>query len=210
MAVTEGGIPGLSKKIGKDIIISANFNSIIYGTKGLITTDPSSLLKAYLLYEESRIRRAAGKGGDLSSIFLHEVVSDMGISLNLEWLFKSHIELLQKRGIKPGIHTHNLPILVERLNEWRIDLDKIALTTQFNSLGFGMTPSREKCEQVLQDIQGNDIIGYGLLASGYVKIIDALKYINGLPQLKTLALGISNEQQAKETFKFIKREINIY
>jgi hypothetical protein len=47
LAVTEGGIPGLTKKMGREILFSANFRAIAYGVKGILGTDPASLLKAY-------------------------------------------------------------------------------------------------------------------------------------------------------------------
>jgi hypothetical protein len=208
MAVTEGGITGLAKKVGKEIILSANFGSIFQGIKGVIANNPSSLLKAYLLYEESRIRAAAGNSGTLQSIFVHEVVTDMAVALRMEWLFRTHIELMEKRGIKPGFHTHNLPYLVSRFQEWGIDCRKLVFTTQFNSLGFGMCPSREECENSLDLIQESEVFAYGILASGYVKLPEAVRYINSLPQLKGVAVGVSKEHHARETFKFIKKELD--
>lgn len=199
MAVTEGGIPGLAKKVGGAIISSANFGAILQGVKGVIGTDPPSLLRAYLLYEEYRIRKAAGKAGILSSIFLHEVLSDMSIGLNMEWIFRTQIEHMRKRGIMPGIHTHNLPYCVERFNSWGIDCKNLAFTTQYNSLGFGMSPSREKCEAVLKKMPGSDIIAYGILASGYLSVVEAANYIKGLENLAGIAVGVSKEQHAQDT-----------
>ncbi|MGD0780767.1 MAG: hypothetical protein ABR954_08360 [Dehalococcoidales bacterium] len=207
MAVTEGGILGLVKKVGADIITSVNIRAVSHGMKGVITNDPSSLLKAYLLYEETRIRRAAGKAGEISCIFLHEVLTDMAISLDMEWLFRTHIELMQKLGIKPGIHTHNLPSLVKKFRKWGIDTGKITLTTQFNSLGFGMTPSREECEVVLKDIPETEFIAYGVLASGYLTLLDAVNYLNSLPQLTGVAIGVSKEKHAEESFKILSKII---
>jgi len=205
MAVTEGGIPGLAKKVGKDIVSSINIGAIFHGMKGVIANDPCNLLKAYLLYEEARIRQAAGGAGVLSCIFLHEVITDMAISLDMEWLFRTHIKLMQKRGIKPGIHTHNLPSLVNKFRKWGIETDKIALTTQFNSLGFGMTPSKKECEAVLKDLPGTELIAYGVLASGYLSVADAIDYLNSLPQLTGVAIGVSKEKHAEESFRALRK-----
>jgi hypothetical protein len=207
MAVTEGGIVGLTKKVGREIVFSANVRAIFQGFKGAVLNDPSSLMKAYLLYEESRIRSAAGKGGELVSIFLHEVLTDMALAMDMEWIFRAHIDLMEKRGIKPGFHTHSLPHLVTKMNQWGIDLRKIAITTQFNSLGFGMCPSREKVEEALKTLPGTDMIAYGVLASGYLKLTEAIGYMNSLPQLNGIVVGVSREQQAQETFKQIKEKL---
>jgi hypothetical protein len=204
MAVTEGGIPGLAKKVGREVILSVNFGAIFQGAKGVIANDPASLLKAYLLFEESRIRSAAGKNASLKSIFLHEVVTDVAVSLKMEWLFRAHIEAMESRGIKPGFHTHALPYLVNRLNEWKIDTGKLAITTQFNSLGFGMCPSREECEKALKTIKDTEMIAYGVLASGYLKIPEATEYIKKLPDVSGIAIGVSKENQAIESFKLMR------
>jgi hypothetical protein len=204
MAVTEGGIPGLAKKLGKEIIVSANIGSIYQGTKGVLANDPASLIRAYLMFEESRIRRAAGPAGDLHAIFLHEVVSDMALSLNMKWLFNAHIGLMQNHGIRPGIHTHNLPSMVRYLKQQDINLPAIALTTQFNALGFGMTPSRQEYEKTLESIPGTEMVAFGILASGYVKLPEALKYINGLPGIGGVVIGVSKEKQAEESFRLAK------
>jgi hypothetical protein len=204
MAVTEGGVPGLTKKIGQEVVLSGNMRSIFQGVKGVLRVDPPSLLKAYLLYEESRIRKASGKVGVLDSIFLHEVITDMGIGLNMEWLFRTHIDFMMQRGIKPGIHTHNLPIMVRKFREWGIEFRNLTITTQFNAIGFGMCPSWEEVEAALRTIPEAEIIAYGVLASGYLKIPDAAEYIKRLSRIKGIVVGISKEYQAKETFKELK------
>jgi hypothetical protein len=208
MAVTEGGIPGLSKKVGLEIVRSANFGAVFYGLKGLIGLDPASLLQAYLLYEESRIKKAAGKAGVLSTIFLHEVLTDMSLGLNMQWVFKTHINFSNKRGLKPGFHTHQLPSLVERFDKWNIDTRNCAFTTQFNSLGFGMCPSREECEKTLTLLKDSEVYAYGILASGYLNVEKAISYIKTLDNLTGVAVGISKEQQAKETIVKIREYLH--
>jgi hypothetical protein len=209
MAVTEGGVPGLAKKVGREVVFSGNFGSIFQGVKGVVSTDPESLLRAYLLFEEKRIRSAAGKSGVLSSLFLHEVLTDMALGLDMDWLFRTHIALMHKRGIKPGIHTHNLPYCVNKFRSWGIDRSGLAFTTQYNSLGFGMSPSREECEAVLKTIPGSEVVAYGVLASGYLKVPEAAKYVKGLPQLTGLVFGVSKEQHALETFQIMQKELAI-
>jgi hypothetical protein len=207
LAVTEGGIPGLAKKVGREMIFSANLGSIFQGFKGVVMTDPPSLMKAYLLYEESRIRSAAGTSGTLSAIFLHEVLTDMAVGLDMEWVFKTHIGLMKSRGIQPGIHTHNLPMLLSKLRAWGIDSSGLALTTQFNSLGFGMCPSKEACESVLDKIPDSEVIAYGIMASGYLRLPQAVEYVRKLPRLTGVAVGVSKEEQARESFRVMRNEL---
>ncbi len=203
LAVTRGGIPALTKKIGMEIVVSGNLGAMWHGAKGILGTYPSSLLKSYLAYEESRIKSAGGKQSKLASLFLHEVVTDMALALNMEWVFRTHIEFMLRRGIKPGFQTHNFACLVQKLGEWGIDSSKIAIAAQFNSLGFWMCPSREGCEEALRKVPGTEVIAYGILASGYLGVLEAVEYIRKLPELNGLAVGVSKEHHAKKTFKQI-------
>ncbi|MCP3684262.1 MAG: hypothetical protein GY861_16400 [bacterium] len=207
LAVTQGGIPGLVKKMGSEIVFSWNFRAALYGVKGITRTDPESLLKSYLLYEESRIRSAAGKNGTVASILLHEVVTDMALALNMEWLVRAHIDFMQSRGIKPGFQTHNFAHLVTKFETWGIDFRKVCIAAQFNSLGFWMCPSRTKCEEALKRIPDTEVIAYGILASGYLKVPEATEYVKGLPGLSGIAVGVSKEHHAHETFKLMKENL---
>ncbi len=207
LAVTQGGIPGLVKKIGSEIVFSMNLRAVLHGAKGITRIDPECLLKSYLLYEESRIISAAGNNGNIASILLHEVVTDMALALNMEWLVRAHIDFMQSRGIKPGFQTHNFAYLVSKFENWGIDSSKVSIAAQFNSLGFWMCPSRTKCEEALDRIPDTEVIAYGILASGYLKVPEATEYVKGLPGLGGMAVGVSKEHHARETFKLIKEKL---
>lgn len=204
LAVAAGGIPGLGKKIGQQILWSRNYKSILFGLKGLLQTDPPSFLKSYLSYEISRIKSAAGRECTLSCIFLHELITDMALVLNLDWLIKAHIDFMIESGIKPGFHTHNLAYLVKKFHEWGIDFKELAITTQFNRLGFQMCPSREVCEEALARIPEAEVVAYGILASGYLRLPEAIEYVKGLPNIDGLAVGVSKRSHASETFRLLK------
>ena len=105
---------------------------------------PEGLMRTYLAYEISRIRSAAGKKTVLSSVLLHEVITDMGLALNFDWLFKSYIAYLNKKGITPGFNTRNFPYLVKKFCEWDISLDETLIETQFNKAGFQMNPFKRR------------------------------------------------------------------
>ena len=122
---TQIGISGLAKKFVKQITFSGNVRAIGMGLKGVMRMDPVTLLKTYLLYEISRIKSAAGKQANLESLLLHEVITDMGLALNLDWLFKSYVEFMLKLGIKPGFDTRNFAYLVNKFNEWDINFHDV-------------------------------------------------------------------------------------
>lgn len=202
---TQKGTPGLAKGFAKQIVKSGDVSTIFKAFKTIVWRNPKDILETYLSYEISRIKSSAGNKANLASVFLHEVITDMSLALNFRWLFDSHISFLSKIGVMPGFHTRNFPYLVEKFNEWSIDLNEILITTPFNEAGFQMNPSKTECEQALKKFDEADIIAISIFASGYLKPKDAIKYISTLPSIKGVAVGVSNEQQATETFNLLNQ-----
>jgi len=198
------GMPGLVKKSAKQIVVSRNLRAIGTGLKGVIRTDPIALMKTYLLYEISRIKSSADKRANLDSVLLHEVITDMALALDLDWLFNSYVDFVSNLGIRPGFNTRNFPYLVKKFREWDIDFRKIMIATPFNKIGFQMNPSRNECEKALADLHGPNVVAMSILAAGYLKPTEAIKYIRSLSNLKGVVVGVSKEQHARETFKLLE------
>jgi hypothetical protein len=201
---TRIGTPGLAKKFARQIAVSGNVKAIALGLTGVMRMDPVALLKTYLYYEISRIKSAAGKQADLCSVLLHEVITDMALALNLDWLFKSYVDFILNLGMKPGFNTRNFAYLVNKLREWDVDLREIIIAAPFNKKGFQMDPSRTDCETALASIPEPNVIAISILAAGYLKPQEAIDYIATLPKIKGVAVGVSKEHHATETFKLLK------
>jgi hypothetical protein len=208
LATRVGGVSGLAKKVGLQIIFSRNVVKLIPNLIGLLRGNPSAYLKAYLFYEISRIKSSAGKNANLKSVLLHEVITDMALGLDLDWFFKSYITFFSKSKTIPGFETRNFPYLIQKLNEWKIDLNNINITASFNRVGFQMNPSQEECEKALEHAKGAKIIAMSTLAAGYLKPSEAMDYILSLPNLSEVVVGVSKEKQAEETFRFLRQRVN--
>lgn len=201
------GMPGLAKKFMKQIAVSRNVRAVAMGLKGVIRMDPAALLKTYLIYEISRIKSSAGKQANLDSVLLHEVITDMALAHNLDWLFKSYVDFMLDLGIKPGFNTRNFTYLLNKFREWSIDLRETIIATPFNKVGFQMNPSKTDCEKALANISESNIIAISILAAGYLKPVEAVNYIESLPNIRGVAVGVSKEQHARETFKLLKEKL---
>ncbi|MGB2800299.1 MAG: hypothetical protein WBC55_00460 [Dehalococcoidia bacterium] len=206
-AALAGGVAGLAIKLARQMAFSGNLKAIASGLRGVVTADPASLLKSYLCYEAFRLKSSAGKKAILASILLHEVVTDMALAFNMEWLFKTHIEFMLHHRIKPGFETRNFAYLVNKFEEWGIDFHQVVIAAPFNPLGFQMCPSREECEKALERIPEAEVIAFSILAAGYLKLPQAMEYVAHSPNLNGLAVGVSKEQHARETFKLIKDKL---
>jgi hypothetical protein len=208
LATQLGGIPGLVRKLGADMVKSRNAKAIGLGLKGVITADPVTIMKTYLSYEISRFRSSVNNDVQLDSIMLHQLVTDMALALNLDWLVKSYIDFLSKQKIVPGFNTGNFNYFVDKFLEWGIDLRKVVVAAPFNKVGFQMMPSKVECEKALEKIPEPNVIAISVLAAGYVLPVDAAEYISTLPNIKGVAIGVSKERHANETFKLLKERLS--
>jgi hypothetical protein len=196
LATQVGGIRGLGTKLARQIAVSGNLKAIATGLKAVIMIDSESIMKAYLTYEISRIKSAAGKHANLDSVLLHEIITDMAVALGLDWLFKSYVSFVSNLGIKPGFETRNFAYLVDRFKQWNMNFKDIVIAAPFNKVGFQMNPSKEDCEKALASLCESSVIAMSILAAGYLKPSQAIGYIRTLSNLKGVVVGVSKEHHA--------------
>jgi hypothetical protein len=202
LATQLGGIPGLARKFGREIL-TKNISAFGVGLRGILTAEPATILKAYLSYEISRVKAVTSKKVNLDSVLLHQLIT--ALALDLDWLFKSYIAYLESRKITPGFNTGNFAYLVNKLNEWGVDLRKVIIAAPFNKVGFQVTPSIQECEKALASIPEPTVLAISVLAAGYLGLEEAADYIRSLPNIKGVAIGVSNKKQATETFMLFKK-----
>jgi hypothetical protein len=207
LATQMGGFSGLAKKVFKEMLLSGNLMAISRGLKGALKTDILSLMRAYLSYEISRIKSSAGKEVNLKSILLHQAITDLALAFNLRSLFTSYAEFILSLGIKPGFNTGNFPILVEKLRDYGVPLENVVIAASFNRVGFQMVPSKEECEKALASLPKPNVLAISVLAAGYLKPEEAVDYIAALPNIKGIAVGVSKEKHAYETFKLLREKL---
>lgn len=207
LATQLGGIPGLARRVGSRIVTSGNLKGIATGLVGFLNMDPTAIMKTYMIYEVNRIKTAAGKKGNLKCVLLHEIVTDLAMALNMDWMFKSYVDHLRKLGINAGFNTCNFSCLVDRLRDWKIDLQKVTIAAPFNKIGFQMAPSKGESEHTLRSLSSASLIAISILAAGYLKPAEAFEYIGTLPHVKGFAVGVSKERHAKESFRLLREHL---
>ena len=208
LAGANGGVPGLAKKLVREIVFSGNLRAAASGLNAVLRSDLASLVKTYLLYEVSRVKRSASRRAKLESVILHQLLTDLCLGLGLDWVFKFYTGFLLKIGIVPGFNTGNFAFLVDKFREWRINLEDIVIAAPFNKVGFQMVPSREECEKALASLPKPNVLAISILAAGYLKPEEAVDYIAGLPNIKGVAVGVSKEGHANETFKLLRDRLS--
>ena len=81
----------------------------------------------------------------------------------------------------------------------KTDLDMDLLMVPFNRLGMFMDANPVKVAEAIKKL-GKPIIGKKVLAAGYLPPEDALTYVAQSGCIDIVALGVTSEEEAKETF----------
>jgi len=71
-----------------------------------------------------------------------------------------------------------------------------------------MVPSKIECEKALADIPEPVVLAISILAAGYLNPSEAISYVATLPGVKGVAVGVSKEKHARETFRLLKEKLN--
>jgi hypothetical protein len=172
------------------------------GSLGALRKDIFDLFKVFIDIELAQIHH-----GKINTVFLHDVITDLALSLNLKEIFETFQAYLHDEyGIEAGLVTKNFPRLVAKLHEWNSKFSVIM--TSFNKAGFQMNPSKQACENSLANYEGK-VIAMSVLAGGYLRAEEACDYILSQPKINTIVIGISSLAHAKNTFELFldKRRI---
>ena len=196
----QGMIKTLIDIINPPNSLRSKFKMVTRGTLVAIRRDFSELFRFFIDAELLRLSNI-----NIKMVFLHDVLTDLALSLNLKTIFETFQEHLHDEyNIEAGLVTKNFPKLTSKLNEWGLKFSTIM--TSFNTLGFQMNPSRQLCEHCLPNYDGN-IIAMSVLAGGYISPKAAYEYILAQPKIRTVVIGISSIDHARNIFElFLKRK----
>jgi hypothetical protein len=198
---TEMGTVGLLMERLKRLTLAGKIKAVFEGGLAALTLDPHRILAMTLEAEVEDILKAAPRRARLKGIFLHDVIVDLSVALGLREMIATHIESVAGQyGVKPGLVTRNFTKLVGFLENNNISTKELMIMTPFNSLGFQMNPSRQACEETLASRNHLDVVAMGLLSAGILDLENALAYIKGLENLRSVVVGASREEHALTTF----------
>jgi len=204
LATFNGGVFGIGKQFAGRMLRSVDAQALWHGARGILRADIAEMLSSYVALELRRLKRVQG-GAQVTAVMLHEVLTDLALALNLEDIFRKYVGLLRSRGIRPGLETRNFALLVQRLREWGIDTGTLWIAAPFNRAGFQMTASRIDCERALASLPGGVVIAMSIFAAGYLSRRDAIEYVQQLPHLGGVVVGVSSVSQAQETFSMLRQ-----
>ena len=194
--VNEVGIIGALNEILKPAGMSDKFKILFKGGISFLRKDFIKLLETLL-----DIELLSFNGFNVKAIFLHNVLTDLGLSLQAEEIFGFYIDHIKENyNAIPAFGTMNFAKLVKAFDEWGIE--KPLVMASFNKVGFQMNPSREECERTLREYDVN-VLAMSTLSAGYLKPKDAYEYLFSLPNIKSVVVGVSTREHAEETFNIL-------
>jgi hypothetical protein len=134
-------------------------------------------------------------------IFLQNVVVDLLLGLGFKEAFRTFTDHVKKSyGAEPGFITMNLPKLIPVLEE--LGIENPIICSNINKIGFRMCGGREQYEQVLAEKRFR-AIAMSVFASGAIPPKEALEYVCGLRQVKSIVFGASSRENIKQTKELI-------
>jgi hypothetical protein len=197
----EKGMSGLVNETLSKLPVLDRARTVIETGFSALKLDPIGLMKSYLDLELQPYLNVKPEKSGIRSVLLHEVVTDLCLGLrNVRMLdaFAQHIR--ERYHAKPGFVTYNLVRFAEVFRQAGLALEGITIMTPFNSIGYQMSQSRQSCEDCLSTLDESDVIAMSILAGGYSNLDEAVNYISGLPKLSGIAVGVSSQEHARETF----------
>lgn len=206
--VSEKGMMGALLEKLSDMNASSRVRSLVTGGYGLATQDPKRILKTYLKAETTIVENSLPSGASVNSVILHEIVTDLMVSLKMHSMFEAYCQTVRKSmNTVPGFVTRNFPRFVEFMRRDSSTMRECFVLTPFNSLGFQMNPNKTDCENALNDAKGMTVIAMSILAGGFLDLKDAVRYLSTLPSTVSCAVGVSSVAHAKETFSYLRSNL---
>lgn len=138
-------------------------------------------------------------------IFLLNMFTDLLLGLNAKIFFIEYCEYIKKRyNTLPGFLTMNLPLLIEKFEEW--DIRDVVICSSINKIGYLMSPNVDAYETVLKsyDKSKYQIMAMSTLASGAIKPEEAFEYV-GAQNIESIVFGASSKKNVEQSTDFINQ-----
>lgn len=193
--VTEKGIMNTINEVLSQGNIQTRVKIILKGSTSFLKKDFEKLFQTFIDVELLPFHQVKKK-----AIFLHNVITDLAVSLNMKKIIQSFTDHVEKQyGVKPGLVTLNFPKTVNALKNWNIEIPVIM--TSFNPIGYQMNPSKDDCENFLSEA---NVVAMNILAGGFLKPKESFEYISKL-DINSVVLGMSSKEHAKETIEIFQK-----
>jgi hypothetical protein len=181
-AVTELGMLGALKKFlpGGGLLDAA-----MQGGVALAKKDIEGIVRLLI---DAEMKMFSGLNTPV--IFLQNVVADFLMGLGFKDAFRIFAAHVKERfGAEPGFITMNMPLMLDLLEE--VGVENPIICANINKIGFRMCGGIDLYEKTLAEREFRPI-AMSALASGAIQPEEAIAYVCGLPNVKSIVFGASN------------------
>lgn len=201
--VNEKGMTGLIRDVLSGLSFTGKAKALLSSGVSAVTLDAVRMLNTFV--DMQLVSILSLRGVRIPTVLLHEVITDLGISLQTRQLFDSYMHHIQdKYEAMPGFVTRNFVRFVRYFRNSGLPLKDTVIMAPFNNVGFQMNPTKEACESCLSELTEGNVIAMSPLAGGYLGLDDATEYLRTLPKLAGIVVGVSSTEHAKQTFAKLK------
>jgi len=188
-AATEEGVMGAIKKFAPD---SGAWSAAVRSGVSLAGKDISGITRLLIDSEMKMF-----KGLRTPVIFLQNVVVDLLLGLGMTEpfaVFSDHVR--KKYNAEPGFITMNLPLLLDVLDDLKIDNPIVC--SNINKLGFRMCGGLGAYEEALRERRFR-AIAMSVFASGAIPASEAISWVCDQPNVEAIVFGASSRSNIRST-----------
>jgi hypothetical protein len=136
---------------------------------------------------------------NIKAIFLHNVITDLLLSLQTKEIFLEYISYVEENiGLKPGFITLNFQLFKNCCDKW--DIQQPLVMTPINIGGYDMNPSKEIVETAINEYNGK-IIAMNVLGGGAFALKDTYSYLKLFKTIDYCVIGASSEDHLRESME---------
>jgi len=190
--MNEKGLSGLVMEIIKRGGIKTSSALVLKNIINIAKKDYSSIVTSALRLEVEPFIDTK-----IKALFLHNVLTDLLLSLQMQEIFIKYIEYVEdKLRIKPGFITLNFQLFKNSFEKWKINPPLVM--TPVNPIGYDMNPSQKVVEVCIREYKG-EIIAMNVLSGGGVSSVsESSIYLKSLNKIKFCTVGASSEKHLRE------------
>ncbi len=198
-SVNEKGIVGTLK----DVIFPGSsageiFGAIVRGGKSIIKQDMIETMKLLIDIELRMFRDL-----NIKAVFLQNIVTDLMLGLGIKEIFIEFTGYIKdKYGVEPGFNSMNMPRLVDFLLECGIENPLVC--SSVNKIGYLMNPDKSSYEDTINTKPFRPM-AMSILASGAVSPREAIDYVVGQKNIRSIVFGASSRAHIVQTREMIEQ-----
>lgn len=192
-AVTEDGVVGAMKRFMPD---DGLIDAAVRGGGSIARKDIEGLTT---LLVDAEMKMFEGLNTPI--VYLQNIVTDLLLGLGFDDAFRIFSDHVRERyNAEAGFITMNLPLMLDALD--RAGVENPIVCSNINKIGFRMCGGLDSYEDALRNREFR-AVAMSVFASGAIEPREALEWIAGMPNIRSIVFGASSRRNIESTAKLV-------